>query len=101
MCDQPSFTCVAGPSACASDDSGEDADDGPAGAQRLDPGYAIDAAICDNPRDEHDFYEIVVDTPGEDWIVSLGWTGLLTQVIYGAVIVGALIMQSVVMRRVR
>ena len=34
-------------------------------------------------------------------IVSLGWTGLLTQVIYGAVIVGALIMQSVVMRRVR
>ena len=37
----------------------------------------------------------------EPGIVSLGWTGLLTQVIYGAVIVGALIMQSVVMRRVR
>jgi simple sugar transport system permease protein len=37
----------------------------------------------------------------EPGIVSLGWTGLLTQVIYGAVIVGALIMQSLVMRRVR
>jgi len=37
----------------------------------------------------------------EPGIVSLGWTGLLTQVIYGAVIVGALIMQSVVMKRVR
>ena len=37
----------------------------------------------------------------EPGIVSLGWTGLLTQVIYGAVIVGALIMQAFVMRRVR
>jgi simple sugar transport system permease protein len=37
----------------------------------------------------------------EPGIVSLGWTGLLTQVIYGAVIVGALIMQSLVLRRVR
>ena len=32
----------------------------------------------------------------EPGIVSLGWTGLLTQVIYGGVIVGALIMQSFV-----
>jgi simple sugar transport system permease protein len=37
----------------------------------------------------------------EPGIVSLGWTGLLTQVIYGAVIVGALIMQAFVIRRVR
>jgi len=37
----------------------------------------------------------------EPGIVSLGWTGLLTQVIYGAVIVGALIMQSLVNRRSR
>jgi simple sugar transport system permease protein len=37
----------------------------------------------------------------EPGIVSLGWTGLLTQVMYGAVIVGALIMQAFVMRRVR
>jgi simple sugar transport system permease protein len=37
----------------------------------------------------------------EPGIVSVGWTGLLTQVIYGAVIVSALIMQSFVMRRVR
>ena len=37
----------------------------------------------------------------EPGIVSLGWTGLLTQVIYGAVIVGALIMQSLVMKRVQ
>jgi simple sugar transport system permease protein len=37
----------------------------------------------------------------EPGIVSLGWTGLLTQVIYGAVIVVALIMQSFVMRRVK
>ena len=37
----------------------------------------------------------------EPGIVSSAGPGLLTQVIYGAVIVGALIMQSVVMRRVR
>lgn len=37
----------------------------------------------------------------EPGIVSIGWTGLLTQVIYGAVIVVALIMQAFVMRRVR
>ncbi len=37
----------------------------------------------------------------EPGIVSLGWTGLLTQVIYGAEIVGALIMQAFVIRRVR
>ena len=37
----------------------------------------------------------------EPGIVSVGWTGLLTQVIYGAVIVGALIMQAFVLRRVR
>jgi simple sugar transport system permease protein len=37
----------------------------------------------------------------EPGIVSIGWTGLLTQVIYGAVIVVALIMQSLVMRRVQ
>jgi simple sugar transport system permease protein len=37
----------------------------------------------------------------EPGIVSIGWTGLLTQVIYGAVIVGALIMQAFVIRRVR
>jgi simple sugar transport system permease protein len=37
----------------------------------------------------------------EPGIVSIGWTGLLTQVIYGAVIVGALIMQAYVVRRVR
>jgi simple sugar transport system permease protein len=36
----------------------------------------------------------------EPGIVSVGWTGLLTQVIYGAVLVGALIMQSFVVRRV-
>ena len=36
----------------------------------------------------------------EPGIVSIGWTGLLTQVIYGAVIVIALIMQALVMRRV-
>jgi simple sugar transport system permease protein len=36
----------------------------------------------------------------EPGIVSVGWTGLLTQVIYGAVIVGALIMQAFVLRRV-
>ena len=39
--------------------------------------------------------------PLEFPVISLGWTGLLTQVIYGAVIVGALIMQAFVMRRVR
>ncbi len=37
----------------------------------------------------------------EPGIVSLGWTGLLTQVIYGAVIVVALIMQAFVMQRVK
>jgi simple sugar transport system permease protein len=37
----------------------------------------------------------------EPGIVSIGWTGLLTQVIYGAVIVGALIVQAYVVRRVR
>jgi simple sugar transport system permease protein len=37
----------------------------------------------------------------EPGLVSIGWTGLLTQVIYGAVIVGALIMQAFVLRRVR
>jgi simple sugar transport system permease protein len=37
----------------------------------------------------------------EPGIVSVGWTGLLTQVIYGAVIVGALIMQAFVIRRAR
>lgn len=37
----------------------------------------------------------------EPGIVSVGWTGLLTQVIYGSVIVVALIMQAFVMRRVK
>jgi len=37
----------------------------------------------------------------EPGIVSVGWTGLLTQVIYGAVIVVALVMQALVMRRVQ
>jgi len=37
----------------------------------------------------------------EPGLVSIGWTGLLTQVIYGAVIVGALIMQAFVIRRAR
>lgn len=37
----------------------------------------------------------------EPGIVSIGWTGLLTQVIYGAVIVVALIMQAFVMQRVK
>jgi hypothetical protein len=36
----------------------------------------------------------------EPGIASLGWTGLLTQVIYGTVIVGALVMQAFVMKRV-
>jgi simple sugar transport system permease protein len=36
----------------------------------------------------------------EPGIVSIGWTGLLTQVIYGGVIVGALIMQAFVTGRV-
>ncbi len=37
----------------------------------------------------------------EPGIVSLGWTGLLTQVIDGAVIVVALVMQALVMKRVK
>jgi simple sugar transport system permease protein len=37
----------------------------------------------------------------EPGIVSVGWTGLLTQVIYGAVIVVALIMQAFVTQRVK
>jgi simple sugar transport system permease protein len=36
----------------------------------------------------------------EPGIISIGWTGLLTQVIYGGVIVGALVMQAYVVRRV-
>jgi simple sugar transport system permease protein len=37
----------------------------------------------------------------EPGIISIGWTGLLTQVIYGAVLVGALVMQALVLRRVK
>src|SRR5262249_2268967 len=47
------------------------------------------------------FVGAVVIGASEPGIVSSAWAGLVTQVIYGAVIGGALIMQSFVMRRVR
>ena len=71
--------CVAGLDQCASDDSGDPADDGPAGATVLVPdatGYAQHAgSICSSPASEVDFYAFDVANVGDTWDVALGWSG--------------------------
>jgi hypothetical protein len=79
VCDDASFTCVAGASGCASDDPAEPGDDGPAGATVLVPDASGDAAasgqICSSPIGESDYVAFDVTTLGEVWDVSLAWTG--------------------------
>lgn len=74
LCDEPTFTCVAGYSSCIGDDAAEVGDDGPAGATLLGAGQLIAANICNNPSAERDFYRFVVNQPGEHWTITLGWT---------------------------
>jgi hypothetical protein len=74
LCDEPTFTCVEGLAGCTSDDSAEDGNDGPAGATELVPGQLTQAAICDNPRAERDFYRFHVDQNGEHWTIQLSWS---------------------------
>jgi hypothetical protein len=76
VCD--SGTCVAGSSACTSDDAGEDADDGPAGARPLDavPGVAagMTAAVCGVPASEADYYKTTASS-GVPLTATLSWSG--------------------------
>lgn len=55
----PSRTCVAGPAECTGDDVNED-DDGPAAATTLTSGTPVNAAICNTPANEIDYYKITV-----------------------------------------
>ena len=78
-CDGAVETCVAGADNCATDDTTEPADDGPAGARVLAPngsGAASAAGqICSAPRTEVDYFAFDVDTLGETWDIGLAWTG--------------------------
>jgi hypothetical protein len=73
LCDEPTYTCVAGASACLGDDVHENGDDGPAGASALAPGAPVSGAICDSPSTERDFTRFQVLTDGEDWTIQLDW----------------------------
>ncbi len=74
LCDEPAHTCVAGYGACTGDDAAESGDDGPAGATVLTPGTPIDAAICNSPSAERDFFRFHVTDPGEHWTIGVTWS---------------------------
>lgn len=74
LCDEATSACVAGTSGCTGDDAAENGDDGPAGAAPLVPGQVAQAAICNNPPSEADFYRFVVAENGEHWTITLAWT---------------------------
>ena len=74
-CDTGTFTCAAGIDQCASDDSGEPGNDGPAGAAVLASGGSFAGQMCAAPRGESDFIAFDVTTLGDTWDVTLGWTG--------------------------
>jgi hypothetical protein len=87
VCDA-THACKRGVDSCASDDSAEPGDDGPAGATVLVPdgaGHATRSGfICSNPSSEADFIAFDVATAGETWDFALSWTGnhLLTLELY-------------------
>jgi len=78
-CDDTTYTCEPGEDACAADDAGEPANDGPSGARVLMPDYTGVATatgkICASPFSEDDFFAFDVETAGETWALSLDWIG--------------------------
>jgi hypothetical protein len=78
-CETTTHACAAGIDACLSDDPGEPANDGPAGATPLvldgAGNGAISGQICSSPATEADYISFDVTTLGEVWDFSLQWTG--------------------------
>lgn len=78
-CDTVTDTCTQGMDACLTDDSGEPANDGPAGA----PVLALDAGgsathnglICSAPASEADYVAFDVGALGDTWDLDLAWSG--------------------------
>ena len=78
-CDTGTETCTQGMDACLTDDSGEPANDGPAGA----PVLALDGSgaatqnglICSMPSSEADYIAFDVAALGDTWDVDLAWSG--------------------------
>ena len=68
-------TCVAGPALCTGDDAGDvgSGDDGPAVARALGE-TPVNAAICNQPASEADFYRFPV-TDGSRLEFELDWSG--------------------------
>jgi hypothetical protein len=75
LCDPTSNTCIAGTDSCTSDDAVEPADDGPAGATVLTPNVNVNAHVCSDPASEGDFYAFDVTALGDQWDITLGWSG--------------------------
>lgn len=78
-CDTTTKTCTQGTDQCLTDDTGEPANDGPAGATVLVPdgtGTAIDnGLICSVPASEADYLAFDVTSLGETWDLDLAWSG--------------------------
>jgi hypothetical protein len=74
-CDATTFTCTTGSDLCLADDTGEPANDGPAGAPVLASGASFDGLICASPRTEADFVAFDVTTLGDTWDITLAWSG--------------------------
>ena len=78
-CDTTADTCTQGTDACLTDDTGEPANDGPAGAPVLAPdgtGTAIaNGLICATPASEADYVAFDVTTLGDTWDLDLAWSG--------------------------
>lgn len=78
-CDTTSETCTQGTDACLTDDSGEPANDGPAGAPVLAPdggGTATqNGLVCSMPASEADYIAFDVGAIGDTWDLDLAWSG--------------------------
>lgn len=78
-CDTTTDTCTPGMDACLTDDSGEPANDGPAGAAVLVPDAGGTATqnglICSEPSSEADYAAFDVTSLGDVWDLDLAWSG--------------------------
>jgi hypothetical protein len=74
-CDTITDTCAQGTDQCLTDDTGEPANDGPAGAPVIAPDGTSNGMICSVPDSEADYVAFDVTTLGETWDLGLAWSG--------------------------
>jgi hypothetical protein len=74
-CDPTTDSCTAGTDQCLTDDTGEPANDGPAGAPVIAPDGTSNGMICSVPDSEADYVAFDVTSLGETWDLGLAWSG--------------------------